>query len=129
MNVTMYLGAGAVVIVLAQLVLARLVMQQQRTVDRLEERVGHLLAGISLLTDTTEGGLRDVALEIGRVSAPAAKPRSRAATTRRINGAARRGRTVRDIAAAEQLSEGEVRLRLKLADVSSRQQVDHASMR
>jgi hypothetical protein len=127
MNVTIYMWAGLGVAVLAQAVLARLVMQQQRTVDRLEERVGHLLAGISLLTDTTEGGLRDIALEISRVSAPAAKPAARAATTRRINGAARRGRTVRDIAAAEQLSEGEVRLRLKLADSSK--QVEYASMR
>ena len=126
---TIYMGAALVVAVGAQLVLLRLVLRQQRATERLEDRLGQLLVGISLLTDTTEGGLHDVALEIGRVSATAAlKPKARAAATRRINGAARRGRSVRDIAAAEQLSEGEVRLRLKLADVSPGQ-VNHASMR
>src|SRR6185295_19202775 len=119
----------------AQLVVVRAVLQQQRATERLEERLGHLLAGISLLTDTTEGGLRDVALEVSRASSPAAKPRTRAATARRISGAVKRGRTVREIAANEQLSEGEVRLRLQLNEGLPRHEalpkhkVNHASMR
>ncbi len=85
------------------------------TVAALEHRLTQLTAGIALLTDTTEGGLRDIAVEVGRFApaAPAAKPR-RAATQRRIAGAARRGRSVQDIAASENVSEGEVRLRLNL---------------
>src|ERR1043166_2968652 len=88
--------------------------RHQAAVDRLEDRLAHLIAGISLLTDTTEGGLRDVALEIGRLAGnDAAKPRVRT-TQRRIATAARRGKTVQDIAASEEVSEGEVRLHLQL---------------
>jgi hypothetical protein len=89
--------------------------KQQAAIDRLDDRLAHLIAGVSLLTDTTEGGLRDVALEVGRLAGngAAAKPRVRAAQ-RRIATAASRGRTVQDIAAAEQVSEGEVRLHLQL---------------
>ena len=132
---TIYLIAAFAVAFAAQLVVVRLVVQQQRATERLEERLGHLLAGISLLTDTTEGGLRDVALEMSRVSSPAAKPRTRAATARRLSGAVKRGRTVREIAANEQLSEGEVRLRLQLNEGLPRHEalpkhkVNHASMR
>jgi hypothetical protein len=101
----------------------------RRTAARLaalEHRLTHLTAGIALLTDTTEGGLRDIAVEVGRFApaAPAAKPR-RAATQRRIAGAARRGRSVQEIAATENVSEGEVRLRLNLDN----QSLAHASVR
>jgi len=84
-----------------------------------EHRLTQLTAGIALLTDTTETGLRDVAVEVGRFAppAPAAKPR-RAATQRRIAGAARRGRSLQEIAATENVSEGEVRLRLNLDNQS-----------
>ncbi len=81
-----------------------------------EARMTQVVAGVTLLTDTPEGGLRDVALEGGRLgaaSAPAAPP-SRRVSQRRVASAAQRGRTVQDIAAAEHMSEGEVRLRLNL---------------
>jgi hypothetical protein len=89
--------------------------RHQAAIDRLEDRLSHLIAGVSLLTDTTEGGLRDVALEIGRLAGTGvqARPRVRAAQ-RRITTAARRGRSVQDIAASEEVSEGEVRLHLQL---------------
>jgi hypothetical protein len=92
--------------------------------------MAHLLAGVSLLTDTTEGALRDVAAEITRLAAvkDAKRPGARAATQRRVAGAARRGRTVQDIAASEQVSEGEVRLRLQL-EKASKERANHASMR
>jgi hypothetical protein len=45
-----------------------------------------------------------------------------------VTGAARRGRSVQDIAAAEQVSEGEVRLRLQL-DQAAKERANHASMR
>jgi hypothetical protein len=92
--------------------------------------MAHLLAGVSLLTDTTEGALRDVAAEITRLAATAevARTRPRAVTQRRIAGAARSGRTVQDIAATEQISEGEVRLRLQL-ERAHKERVNHASMR
>lgn len=112
---------GFTLIGLLQLAACVLFFRQQRAVERLNGRMTNLVAGISLLTDTTETGLRDVANEIGRAAAmEAPKPRQRAATQRRITTAARRGRSVQEIAAAEQLSEGEVNLRLQLAQSGSR---------
>ena len=93
-----------------------LFIRHHRAIARLNGRMTQVVAGLSLLTDTTETGLRDIATEIGRAgSVQAARAPARAATQRRITGAARRGRSVQEIAAAEQLSEGEVKLRLDLA--------------
>ena len=105
-------------------------VQHQAAIERLDDRIAHLLAGVSLLTDTTEGALRDVAAEINRLAVTSDLPRARprAATQRRIAGEARRGRTVQDIAATEQISEGEVRLRLQL-EKAHKERVNHASMR
>jgi hypothetical protein len=117
-----YIVAFAVLAVL-QIAVGVIAFRQQRTIERLSSRMINLLAGVSLLTDTTETGLRDVATEIGRTataSTPAPKPRQRAATQRRIATAARRGQSVSEIAAAEQVSEGEVNLRLQLAESGTR---------
>jgi hypothetical protein len=120
--------SGATLLLLGGLVWVH--VQTQAAIERLDDRVAHLLAGLSLLTDTTEGALRDVATEITRLGAAqdAARPRTRAATQRRVASAARRGRTVQDIAATEQVSEGEVRLRLQL-DKAVKERANHASMR
>lgn len=119
---------GATLLILGGLVWMH--VQQQAAIERLDDRIAHLLAGVSLLTDTTEGALRDVALEISRLAATsdAARVRPRATAQRRIAGAARRGHTVQDIAATEQVSEGEVRLRLQL-ERAHKERVNHASMR
>lgn len=105
-------------------------VQHQAAIDRLDDRMAHLLAGISLLTDTTEGALRDVALEIGRLAAvtdgTGAKPRP--GSQRRIATDARRGRTVQDIAAREELSEGEVRLHLQM-ERARKERASHAALR
>lgn len=105
-------------------------VQHQAAIERLDDRMAHLLAGISLLTDTTEGALRDVAAEVTRMAATAeaSKVRPRAVTQRRIAASAHRGRTVQDIAASEQISEGEVRLRLQL-ESARKERINHASMR
>ena len=91
-------------------------LRQQARIEALEGRVANLLAGLSLLTDTTETGLRDVTTEVARLAGVGtiARPRARATTHRRITGAAKRGQTVQAIAAAEQISEGEVKLRLSM---------------
>jgi hypothetical protein len=106
-------------------------VQHQSAIERLDDRIAHLLAGVSLLTDTTEGALRDVATEIHRLAAApeASRPRPRAATQRRIAGAARRGTAVQDIAATEEMSEGEVRLRLQLEKAHKERLNNYASMR
>jgi hypothetical protein len=127
----MYLWVGAGLVGLAVLVSCRVQIIQARRLARLDDRLAHLTAAISLLTDTTEGGLRDVAREVERQAAaptPAARPKTRAATQRRVASAARRGRSVREIAASEAMSEGEVRLRLQL-DGARGGKVNHASVR
>ncbi len=102
-------------------------LRQQSRIEALEGRVANLLAGLSLLTDTTESGLRDVTTEVARLAAgTAARPRARATTHRRVAGAARRGQSVQAIAAAEQISEGEVKLRLSM---NGEQEGIHAEMR
>jgi DNA-binding NarL/FixJ family response regulator len=109
-------------LVLALLASFRMHVLQHRRLAKLGDRVSHLSAGISLLTDTVEGGLRDVAQEIERLSATkteAPKPKARAATQRRVSTAARRGRSVQDIAAKEKMSESEVRLRLQLSGAAN----------
>lgn len=92
-------------------------------VDRIEDRLAHLCTAVSLLTDSTESGLRDAIAEIERLSKAAGggavvRP---AARQRRVQTAATHGQTAREIALAEGVSEGEVRLRLRLQDGDQRQ--------
>jgi len=128
MQLVLMTVGGGMLLILGALVWMR--VQHQSAVERLDDRIAHLLAGVSLLTDTTESALRDVATEINRLaSSDTSRPRPRAATQRRIAGAARRGTTVQDIAATEEMSEGEVRLRLQL-DKAHKERLDsYASMR
>ena len=128
MDVTIYVVIGAAVLVLSAVIWTH--VQHQAAVDRLDDRIAHLIAGVSLLTDTTEGALRDIAVEIGRLGATIdpARTETRAASRSRINGAARRGRTVQDIAVNEEMSEGEVRLHLQL-DKAKKEGTRHASLR
>ena len=118
---------GSVAAILGALVWVHI--QQRTMLERLEDRLAHLNAGVSLLTDTTETGLRDVAMEIGRLSAAsqAAAPKSRPTTQRRVARAAKQGRSVREIAAIEGVSEGEVRLHLQMD--KSRKDRAHATVR
>jgi hypothetical protein len=102
------------------LVASRLVRALRQTVE-LEQRIARLQEGVNLLTDTAETGFRQVAVEIERLARPAgplATPVPRP-TAARLRAAARRGRSVKEIAAAEHVSEGEVRLRLSLAEASA----------
>jgi len=91
------------------LVAVRLVRALRHTVE-LEHRVGCLQAGISLLTDTTEAGFRQVSAELERMSA------STPPTAAVMRAATDRGRSVKDIAVAELVSELEVRRRMSLAE-------------
>lgn len=127
----MYWLAGGGVLVAALLASFRVQVLQHRRLARLDERLAQLTAGISLLTDTTEGGLRDVAQEIERLAAIGAKanrPKARAATQRRVASAAKRGKSVQDIAAKEKMAEGEVRLRLQMSNATPREKA-HAAVR
>jgi len=131
--VEIYVWSGAALLVLALLASFRMHVLQHRRIAKLGDRLAQLTAGISLLTDTVEGGMRDVAQEIERLAAAKAapKPKARAATQRRLSTAARRGRSVQDIAAKEKMSESEVRLRLQLsaANAAAGKEKAHATVR
>ena len=86
---------------------------------RLEDKVGHLGDALSILTETSEAGFKAIADELTRrEAAPVAAPRAKAPIAR-LKAAARKGTSIADIAAAEQMSEGEVRLRLHLSDATA----------
>jgi hypothetical protein len=112
-------AAGGVIAVATVVGLGR----QRAALERLDERIGRLTAAVTLLTNTAEDGLRGVASELGRVGPAAAKasaPAPAPTTQRqRVAAAAGHGRTVQDIAACEQLSEGEVLLHLLLEKLQS----------
>ena len=125
-----YFWSGAGLLVAALVALFRMHVEQHRRIARFGDRLAHLTSAVSLLTDTVEGGLRDMAQEIERLGAPArpaAKSKARASTQRRVSTAARRGRSVQDIAAKEKMSESEVRLRLQMAGAN--REKAHAAMR
>jgi hypothetical protein len=92
--------------------------------DRVEHRLESLSTALSLLTDSTETGLREAITNLERLSGgPAAPPRpvaaERPADPQRVQVAARQGQSPRDIAIAEGVSEGEVRLRMRLQQLAS----------
>lgn len=104
------------------IVAARLVRALRHTVE-LEQRIGRLQEGMNLLADTTETGFRQVAAEIERLSSASAPPVAQTVarpTAARLRAATGRGRSVKEIAAAEHVSESEVRLRLSLAEASAK---------
>ena len=94
-------GIGGAVILALQLTAVVGLWLQRRKVRNLDGRVAHLAAAMALLTDTLEGGLHDVAREVSRLgtqpSAAPVVPRNRTAAQRRVRGAAKRGRSVRDV--------------------------------
>jgi hypothetical protein len=109
---TVQVGLFATVL-LVQAILAWRLMSTQRALERVSSRLTHHGEALSLLTDTSENGFGAIAREIERMATDV-RP-ARKTSTRRVTTAARRGRTVADIAATERVSEGEVRLRLTMA--------------
>jgi len=86
---------------------------------RFDERLSSVTQGLSILVDTSEAGFAMLGNEMGKAAAEPPRPRPSRATTRRVTSAAARGREIWDIAADQELSEGEVRLRLHLATAES----------
>jgi hypothetical protein len=116
---TVSLSLMAVGTVLAALVGAQVWLLWRLTrvlasASRVEEKVGHFADALSLLTETTESGFRAVADELGRRRLDVPDFLQHKAATARVAAAARRGRSITEIAASEEVSEGEVRLRLHM---------------
>lgn len=113
----MSLGGAAVL----QLVLMVQLWRTSRAAVRGGRRIEQLTSALELLTDTTESGLVNVAAELTRVGARPIPPAStRRDTTERIAAAIDEGRPIAEVAAAEGLSEIEVRLHLGLHEASPR---------
>lgn len=112
---TIYLVSLLAVIGLVQTALVWQLLRGLSTLQRNDDRLSHLSDALSMLAETTETGFRNVAFELDRRQPAApAQPAASRLTTRQLVTAARRGASVHEIAAAEQVSEGEVRLRLRL---------------
>jgi DNA-directed RNA polymerase specialized sigma24 family protein len=119
MNPTLPVIVVGVALTLLSAVQAWLLWRLSRMVAasaRLEEKVGHLGDALSILTETSEAGFKAIADELTRRSLPAASASRPKTPITRLKAAARRGTSIADIAAAEHMSEGEVRLRLHLAE-------------
>jgi hypothetical protein len=87
----------------------------RQALTRIDQRLTQICSAVELLTDTTESALRTAFGEIERLSQENATAAAhRAGLPIRVKKAARNGRTAREIAQAEGVSEGEVRLRLRL---------------
>lgn len=112
------LAAAVSVVLLAQTVLIVYAIRRLGELANFRERLSRLADGLALLTDTTEAGMATLARELQQQSARrTAPPRaSRAAVTKRVVAAARKGEDLAAIADDEALSESEVRLHLKLAE-------------
>ena len=104
------------IVTLAQSAAIWRMSRAMRVTIRLNERLSHFAEALPLLTDTTETGLASVATELqatGRTrAARSVAPR---AASKRIATAARCGQAINDIAAAEAISESEVRLHLEMS--------------
>jgi hypothetical protein len=119
------LAAGGLVATMATVVG---LIRQRTALVRLDERMTQLTAAVSLLTSTTEEGWHMVSAELARGGAAAqATPPPEPVTLRdRVETAAGHGRTVKDIATSEGISEGEVLLHLLLAKLQP--EAPHAEM-
>lgn len=113
------LAVGVIGVGVAALVQTWLVWRATRSIARvaaIDARVEKFGEALTLLTDTTESAFRAVATEMSRQPVrPATQGTVSAARTRRIARAASKGASIQQIAATEEVAEGEVRLRLQLA--------------
>ncbi len=123
-----YLMAAILAILVVETWLLWRALSNLGMIERIDDRLARLSHTMLLLTDATETCFHTLA---GRLEPAAAEPATRGAAkpadpapapaaakagrTRRVVGAARRGRSALEIAAAEEVSESEVRLRLHLA--------------
>ena len=110
---TLQLGLFATMLLL-QGALAWRLIATERALERVQTRLANQGEALSLLTDTSENGFGAIARELDRLATAEVKS-ARRPSTRSVATAARKGRSVTDIAASERVSEGEVRLRLSMA--------------
>ncbi len=128
MIITYVLAAMAVISALQLVLLVRLA-RRVTGAERMNERLSHFAEALSLLTDTTEQGLANVAAGLTAFGTRTSTRGTTRATTRRIVSAAKKGRPVNAIAADESMSESEIRLHLGLGTAARSTEADHGSLR
>lgn len=106
----------------------------ERMNERLGEQVGdrltHFADALSLLTDTTEQGFAGLTATLAESSRKGPLKNMTKGTTRRIVAAVGGGRSIAAVAAAERLSESEVRLHLELGGLPGAEPVaEHGALR
>jgi hypothetical protein len=110
-------GAAAMLLTGMAVVQVVLLVRLQRRVsaiERVHARLDHFAEALTLLTDTTEQGLENVAAGMQALGRRMTTRGGTRALGRRIADAARGGRALSAIAADEALSESEVRLHVGL---------------
>ena len=127
--ITTYVLAAMAVINALQLVLLVRLARRVTGAERMHDRLSHFAEALSLLTDTTEQGLANVAAGLTAVGTKTSTRGTTRATTRRIVSAAKKGRPVTAIAADESMSESEIRLHLGLGVAVRATEADHGSLR
>lgn len=127
---TLYVLAAMAVVNALQLVLLVRLARRITGAERVNERLTHFAEALTLLTDTTEQGLANVANGLTAFGRKTTTRGTTKATTKRIAAAVKKGTPVSAIAADEAMSESEIRLHLELAGVAlAARETDHGSMR
>lgn len=127
--ITTYVLAAMAVINALQLVLLVRLARRVTGTERMHDRLSHFAEALSLLTDTTEQGLANVAAGLTAFGTKTSTRGTTRATTRRIVSAAKKGRPVAAIAADESMSESEIRLHLGLGAAVRSTEAGHGSLR
>lgn len=107
-----------VVFGVAQSALSLKLIRQLNSLRQMEARVEHFNDALALLTEATESGFRSTADELQRVAAVQRLSQDSSEVQGRLERAAALGGSVAHIAGQEGLSEGEVQLRLHMAQMT-----------
>jgi len=113
-----YATAAVVLVGLLEAVLLLWAVSAIRRLGRVESRLGQLTDALTLLTETTESGFRATSFELARVAdgqqaSASSRPGPRG---RRSSTSPRRPASIDDLVSSAQISRGEARLRLHLAE-------------
>src|SRR5262245_39188717 len=90
-----------------------------RNAARVDARLAHFAEALTLLTDTTESGLAQVADSLAQSGRKSSRRADTRAMSKRIGTATRNGRSVAAIAEDEGLSESETRLHVEMSGLSA----------
>ena len=113
-------GVSALTVVgLALIVVGWKLVRALAAVEELSGRVTRFGDAVALLTEASEAGFRSTAHEMRRIADAQDHRRDLGDLQRRLSSAAARGESVQQIAAEEHVSEGEVRLRLSVAEATT----------